>query len=424
MKRLICFAMAFIIGGAGAVYAAKTPAVDTAAFVGSKVVFDGNTLDLSRDPLVGISLPGERSMRHYMPVESVLEQMGYIVNFDDKRRVVSVTTPGSAPPKHLDSISSTGAFANGGIRGAAFNDYTVNVNGVNVDLYDDKLITVLRGTEAHPQFYMPLRAVLEHMGYYIAWDSVESAVIIASEDYYNRFGVEFMPEAEPEEAAEDGETGETGEDGSLTGEALESDSQAAAAIDGVSDGQEAAAIDDASSNQAAATPVSESETHADGASANVNKIEKPIIPDDVGDYITDGRPIPRTDFSSHIHLDPVTNGEFVITGPIATPEPHYISLDEEVAEAVSILAAGLHDPESLVIRSIRFVGDYTDGFAIYFEFASRNKLDGYVARVAEVAVDGTLIIVDETKIEGVDDPSQIYTDIRIAFQNAEVYAQY
>jgi hypothetical protein len=432
MKRLFFLAAVFIICSTS--YAAQKPTaqkpkIETAVFVESKVIFDGSTLYMSNDPLVGISLPGEQSISHYMPVESVLEQMGYIVNFDDKRRVVSVTAPGSAQPRYLDSISTTGAFASGSIRGASFNDYTVNINGADVDLQDDMMISVLRGTEAHPQFYMPLRAVLEHMGYFVGWDGEQSSVIIASEDYYNRFGVEFITEPE-ETALEEGEESEEGEADALTDEEALSEGEGALEGETVLEGEAALEGETVLESKGEAEAALEGETVLDGEglleseAANVSKLQRPVIPDDVGDFSPDEQSEEATDIDGYIQYEPVTYGEFVITEPVPTPEPEYISLDEEVAEATEILAAGLHDPKSLVIRSIRFVGDYTDGFAIYFEFASRNKLGGYVARIAEVSVDGTLIIVDETVIEGVDDPTQIYTDIRIAFQNAPVYSQY
>lgn len=79
-------------------------------------------------------------------------------------------------------LIATGAtvFATTAIRSAVFNDTIVIFNGEELDL-PMPLISVI--TEANPygvSNYMPVRAVLEAMGYVVDWDGERNAVIVNS----------------------------------------------------------------------------------------------------------------------------------------------------------------------------------------------------------------------------------------------------
>jgi len=69
-------------------------------------------------------------------------------------------------------------FAANAIRSASFNDVSVVFNGIELDL-DRPMISIV--LEESPEFfsnYMPVRAVLEAMGYDVGWDGENNAVLV------------------------------------------------------------------------------------------------------------------------------------------------------------------------------------------------------------------------------------------------------
>ena len=78
----------------------------------------------------------------------------------------------------LMSIGVT-AFANSVISSAVFNNNKVIFNGTELDL-DMQLISVTLDGQTNVINYMPVRAILEGMGYTVGWDSVNNAVLVNS----------------------------------------------------------------------------------------------------------------------------------------------------------------------------------------------------------------------------------------------------
>jgi len=77
-------------------------------------------------------------------------------------------------------LMGTTILATGTIRSATFNSNIVIFNGTQLNL-DMPLISVV--LEESPDFssnYMPVRAVLEAMGYTVGWDGENSAILITS----------------------------------------------------------------------------------------------------------------------------------------------------------------------------------------------------------------------------------------------------
>ncbi|MCL2397972.1 MAG: copper amine oxidase N-terminal domain-containing protein [Defluviitaleaceae bacterium] len=77
-------------------------------------------------------------------------------------------------------LVGTTVFAAGAIASAAFNANRVIFDGDELDL-DMPLVSIV--TEANPDFfsnYMPVRAVLEAMGYEVDWDGANNAVLVTT----------------------------------------------------------------------------------------------------------------------------------------------------------------------------------------------------------------------------------------------------
>ncbi|MCL2396568.1 MAG: copper amine oxidase N-terminal domain-containing protein [Defluviitaleaceae bacterium] len=78
-------------------------------------------------------------------------------------------------------LVGTTVLASGAIASATFNTNRVIFDGVELDL-DMPLVSIV--TEENPGFfsnYMPVRAVLEAMGYSVDWDGANNAVLVSSE---------------------------------------------------------------------------------------------------------------------------------------------------------------------------------------------------------------------------------------------------
>ncbi len=82
------------------------------------------------------------------------------------------------------------AFASGGIRTAEFNSNKVIFNGKQLDLSSQQLISVVKDGESSVSNYMPVRAVLEQMGYNVGWDSPTNSITIS----HNKIGLDDIIE--------------------------------------------------------------------------------------------------------------------------------------------------------------------------------------------------------------------------------------
>lgn len=78
----------------------------------------------------------------------------------------------------IGTIGITTVFATVGIKSATFNTNKVIFDGVELNLHGGQMISVVRDGEKDASNYMPVRTVLESMGYSVDWDSIKNAVII------------------------------------------------------------------------------------------------------------------------------------------------------------------------------------------------------------------------------------------------------
>jgi len=78
-------------------------------------------------------------------------------------------------------LAGTTVFAAGAIGSATFNNTSVVFNGQQLDLAMPLISVVLEG-ETNASNYMPVRAVLEAMGYDVDWDGANNAVLVTMPD--------------------------------------------------------------------------------------------------------------------------------------------------------------------------------------------------------------------------------------------------
>lgn len=90
-------------------------------------------------------------------------------------------------------VGLTTVFAAGNIKSATFNDNQVIYNGQTLSL-SQPMVSVVKEGEKNASNYMPVRAVLEAMGYTVDWDSSKNAVVING----NGITKTFDPETEKE----------------------------------------------------------------------------------------------------------------------------------------------------------------------------------------------------------------------------------
>ena len=74
-------------------------------------------------------------------------------------------------------VGLTTVFAAGSIKTATFNENQVIYNGQTLSL-SQPMVSVVKEGEKNASNYMPVRAVLEAMGYTVDWDSSKNAVVI------------------------------------------------------------------------------------------------------------------------------------------------------------------------------------------------------------------------------------------------------
>ncbi|MDR1688149.1 MAG: copper amine oxidase N-terminal domain-containing protein [Clostridiales bacterium] len=150
--------------------------ITKSAYNDTKVLLNNRELTLSA-PLVAIedeSNPGFTV--NYMPVRAVLESMGYIVEWDAANNAVVITSQNAVP--QTDGVS---ASAEGTVAKAEYNATKVIFDGNELPL-SAALISIV--DEAAPGFsvnYMPVRAVLEGMGYAVEWSEAENAIRLTTQ---------------------------------------------------------------------------------------------------------------------------------------------------------------------------------------------------------------------------------------------------
>lgn len=79
----------------------------------------------------------------------------------------------------IGAMGVTAAFAAGGIKSAEFNANSVSYNGTNLDLSAAPMISVVKDGEEYFSNYMPVRAVLEQLGFTVDWDDATGTVLIS-----------------------------------------------------------------------------------------------------------------------------------------------------------------------------------------------------------------------------------------------------
>lgn len=85
----------------------------------------------------------------------------------------------------MGTLGMVTVFAASGIKSAEFNDNKVIYNGKALDLTNAQMISVIKDGEENISNYMPVRAILEQMGYTISWDSTNNSVVINKEYLLN-----------------------------------------------------------------------------------------------------------------------------------------------------------------------------------------------------------------------------------------------
>lgn len=80
----------------------------------------------------------------------------------------------------IATVGVSALFAAGGIKSASFNSYKVILDGKELDLGGQQMISVVKDGEQDASNYMPVRGVLEAMGYKAEWDGQGKAVIVTS----------------------------------------------------------------------------------------------------------------------------------------------------------------------------------------------------------------------------------------------------
>lgn len=81
----------------------------------------------------------------------------------------------------IGSIGITTVFAAGGIKSAAFSNAKVTLNGVEISL-SNSLVSIVKDDEEDAKLYMPVRELLENLGYTVNWDGAEASVNLISNE--------------------------------------------------------------------------------------------------------------------------------------------------------------------------------------------------------------------------------------------------
>jgi len=72
------------------------------------------------------------------------------------------------------------AAASGGIKSAVFNSNKVILDGKELYLNGQQMVSIVKDGDINMANFMPVRGVLEAMGYTVDWDGVKKSVIVTS----------------------------------------------------------------------------------------------------------------------------------------------------------------------------------------------------------------------------------------------------
>lgn len=81
------------------------------------------------------------------------------------------------------AVTGMTALAAGGIKSASFNSNKMFCSGREVNLYGQRMISVVKNGEQETSNYIPIRGFLESMGYQVGWDEQQQAVMVTSPNY-------------------------------------------------------------------------------------------------------------------------------------------------------------------------------------------------------------------------------------------------
>ena len=87
----------------------------------------------------------------------------------------------------IGALGITSAFAAGGIKSAEYNANRILFNGKELDLKGRQLISIIGDDEVDTRNYMPVRGVLEALGYTVDWDETTNTVIVTASEKTNDF---------------------------------------------------------------------------------------------------------------------------------------------------------------------------------------------------------------------------------------------
>lgn len=92
IKAFLC---GLIIGSVGVTGVVAAGNIKSAVYNSNKVVFNGKVLDLSDTPMISVIDDKETNTSNYMPVQPVLEQMGYDVDWNGDTNTVNIKNKAS-----------------------------------------------------------------------------------------------------------------------------------------------------------------------------------------------------------------------------------------------------------------------------------------------------------------------------------------
>lgn len=102
----------------------------------------------------------------------------------------------------IGAIGSTSVFAANQIKSAYFNTNKVIYNGKELKLSNNPMISIIKQNETAASNYMPVREVLEQMGYNVSWDPNQKSVIINSNENINNTDTSLDQEKNTNQASE------------------------------------------------------------------------------------------------------------------------------------------------------------------------------------------------------------------------------
>ncbi len=112
--------------------------IKSAEYNTSKIVFDGVELDTAGQPMVSIQEEGVSGTKNYMPVRSVLEQMGYNVTWDGTNNTVIIKSTSNI--NNTDSVNTEDKTNNVIADVSKDNIYNINEKIVFTDNTEIKIL--------------------------------------------------------------------------------------------------------------------------------------------------------------------------------------------------------------------------------------------------------------------------------------------